>query len=263
MTRIQLPGVSLEVVDQGRGPVVLLVHGFPLDHSMWSGQIDELSRSFRVLAPDLRGFGNSEVTSGTVTMQQFADDLAAMLDALGVTEPITFCGLSMGGYIGWQFFARHRAQLARLVQCDTRAVADAPEARDGRLKTAADTEANGPAKLVDAMLPKLFPKPAIEAQREFVVATKRVMLSTSSAGIAAAARGMAERPDVTSMLPQIDVPTLVVCGEHDAIAATEEMRGIAAAIPQAEYVEIAGTGHMAPLEDPATFNAAILRFLAK
>jgi 3-oxoadipate enol-lactonase len=261
MPRIQLSDIALEVIDRGRGPVVLLVHGFPLDHTMWSGQIDALSRSHRVLAPDLRGFGKSDVTPSKVTMQQFADDLAAMLTVVGVAEPVTFCGLSMGGYIGWQFFARHRAKLARLVQCDTRAVADSPEARDGRLKGADDTEAHGPATLVDAMLPKLFPQSAIEQQREFVVATKRVMLGTSPHGIAAAARGMAERPDVTAMLPQIDVPTLIVCGEHDAIAATKEMRGIANAIPRAQYVEIAGAGHMAPLEDPAKFNAALLQFL--
>ncbi len=262
MPHIAVSGVSLNVVEQGAGPVLLLVHGFPLDHSMWRGQIETLAKSHRVLAPDLRGFGRSDVTSDKVTMQQFADDLAAMLHALRIAEPVAFCGLSMGGYIGWQFFARHRAKLARLIQCDTRAAADTPEARDTRLRAAEEVEKIGPAKLVESMLPKLFPQAAIDAQRDFVVETKRVMLGTTWAGIAAAQRGMAERPDVSSLLPQIDVPTLIVCGEHDAIASTKEMRGIADAIPQAEYVEIAGAGHMAPLEDPPTFNMAVQKFLA-
>jgi pimeloyl-ACP methyl ester carboxylesterase len=229
---------------------------------MWSGQIDVLSQTYRVLAPDLRGFGHSSVTSGKVTMQQFADDLAAMLDALRVDEPVTYCGLSMGGYIGWQFFLRHRAKLARLIQCDTRSVADSPEARDARLQSADEVEAHGPVKLVGAMLPKLFPPSAIDAGREFVAATQQVMMSSSPPGIAAALRGMAERPDVSAILPTIDVPTLIVCGERDAIAPAPEMRGIAAAIPRAQYVEIPGAGHMSPLEDPATFNAALRKFLA-
>ena len=263
MPRIQLSNGSLNVLDQGQGRILLLVHGFPLDHSMWSGQIEDLSRSFRVLAPDLRGFGQSSVTLGKVTMQQFADDLAAMLDTLRIAEPVTFCGLSMGGYIGWQFFLRHRAKLDRLIQSDTRAVADSPEARAGRLKAADEVEADGPAKLVAAMLPKLFASPAIDAGREFVAATKHVALSNSPQGIAAAQRGMAERPDVSSILPTIDVPALIVCGEHDAIAATQEMHGIAADIPRAHYVEIPGAGHMSPLEDPAAFNAAVRQFLAQ
>jgi pimeloyl-ACP methyl ester carboxylesterase len=168
----------------------------------------------------------------------------------------------MGGYIGWQFFQRHRAKLGRLIQCDTRAIADTAEARAGRLKSADEAEASGPAKIAAAMLPKLFPPQAIEQGREFVAATKQVMLASPPRGVAAALRGMAARPDVTSLLPTIDMPTLIVCGEHDAIAPPAEMRGIAGAIPQAQYVEIPGAGHMAPLEDPSRFNEALRRFLA-
>jgi pimeloyl-ACP methyl ester carboxylesterase len=113
------------------------------------------------------------------------------------------------------------------------------------------------------MLPKLFPPHSIAEKRDFVGATQQVMLSNPRAGIAAALRGMAERPDVTAVLPTIDVPTLIVCGQHDAIASPAEMRGIADAIAGAEYVEIPGAGHMAPLEDPAKFNAAVRQFLAR
>jgi pimeloyl-ACP methyl ester carboxylesterase len=169
----------------------------------------------------------------------------------------------MGGYIGWQFFLRHRARLARLIQCDTRAVADTTEARAGRLEGAKGVTEDGPEKLVESMLPKLIPPHAIAEKRDFVGATQQVMLSNPRAGIAAALRGMAERPDVTAVLPTIDVPTLIVCGQHDAIASPAEMRGIADAIAGAEYVEIPGAGHMAPLEDPAKFNAAVRQFLAR
>src|SRR6187401_144521 len=122
--KVSLGDLHLNVVEQGSGRPLLLVHGFPLDNSMWSEQIADLSKDFRVIAPDLRGFGQSEVSRGTVTMQQFADDLAKLLDAMGVKEPVAFCGLSMGGYIAWQFVARHRKKLGALIIADSRAVAD-------------------------------------------------------------------------------------------------------------------------------------------
>lgn len=253
--------IQLNVVDQGAGQPLLLVHGFPLNHAMWQAQIDELSRDFRVIAPDLRGFGESEVTRGTVTMQQYADDLAKLLEALDITEPVVFCGLSMGGYIGWQFVARHRNKLAKLIIADSRAVADNEKAAAGRKETADKVEKEGSKVVADAMLPKLFPARDVEAGKPFVKATEAVMLAAPPAGVAAALRGMAERPDFTSQLPKIDVPTLILCGAEDAIAPPAEMEGIAKAIPGGKYVSIAGAGHMAPLEKPAEVNAAIKAFL--
>src|SRR5689334_18519351 len=131
MPSISFGSASLHVVDQGRGQPLLLVHGFPLDHTMWRGQIDALSKTHRVLAPDLRGFGKSSPVGGddaVLTMAQLADDLATMLTALQITEPVTFCGLSMGGYVAWQFAARHTGLLRRLILCDTKAAADTKEA---------------------------------------------------------------------------------------------------------------------------------------
>src|SRR5688572_20983782 len=112
MAMIQVGDIRLNVIEKGRGTPLLLVHGYPLDHSMWRGQIDGFADEFRVIAPDLRGFGLSDVTPGTVTMEQMADDLAALLDALAIQGPVVFCGLSMGGYVAWQFALRHRARLA-------------------------------------------------------------------------------------------------------------------------------------------------------
>lgn len=261
--KVSLGDMHLNVVEQGSGRPLLLVHGFPLDHSMWSGQIDELAKDYRVIAPDLRGFGLSEVTSGTVTMQRFADDLAQLLDALGVKEPVAFCGLSMGGYIGWQFFARHRNKLSALIIADSRAVADNEKAAAGRKETADKVEKEGAKVVADAMLPKLFPAGEIDRGAPFVKATQAVMLAAPPAGVAAALRGMAERPDFTGELPKIDVPTLIICGEEDAIAPAAEMQAIAKSIPGAKYVGISGAGHMAPLEKPAEVNAAIRQFLGK
>lgn len=261
MPKIDIGEVQLNVVDAGQGPPLLLVHGFPLDHTMWQGQIEALSASRRVIAPDLRGFGDSDVTDDVVTMEQFADDLAALLDALAVAEPVAFCGLSMGGYIGWQFFQRHRGRLSHLIQCDTRATADTNEARAARLKAAEIVLKEGTQPIAASMLPKLFAESTAADNPTVVEATRQVMLNTSRQAIAAAQRGMAERPDVTALLGAIDVPTLILVGQHDVISPPDEMRAIAAAIPGARFVQIDAAGHMAPLEQPAAFNAAIREFL--
>jgi pimeloyl-ACP methyl ester carboxylesterase len=260
---VSLGDVSLFVEEHGRGTPLLLVHGFPLDHSMWQPQFAGLADSCHLIAPDLRGFGKSTVTAGVVPMEQFADDLARLLDALGVHQPVVFCGLSMGGYIGWQFLQRHARRLRGLILCDTRAIADTPEAAANRRVMAERVEAEGSAFLADSMLPKLFGERAKEALPHVIKSTQEVMLHNNRGGIAAALRGMADRPDSTSLLPHIKCPTLVVCGSEDLISPAKEMRGIAAAIPQATYVEIPNSGHMSPLEDAAAVNAAIRDFLGQ
>jgi pimeloyl-ACP methyl ester carboxylesterase len=263
MKRIAVRGVELNVFDEGAGEPLLFVHGFPLDHTMWSGQLAAFAAKRRVIAPDLRGFGASQAQGEIVTMEDFADDLAALLDALQIQEPVAFCGLSMGGYVAFQVVRKYAARLRSLVLCDTRAAADSPDAAANRLKVAEQVLAEGAEVVASAMTPKLFGKRTAAEQPETVAATRHVMAATKPAAIAAAQRGMAARPDVTSLLGAIYIPTLVVVGAEDAIAPVEEMRGIAAAIPAAEFIIVPDAGHMAPLENPAAFNAALEKFLAK
>ena len=263
MKWVDIDGIQLNVCDQGQGPVLLLVHGFPLDHTMWRGQIEDLAREFRVIAPDLRGFGRSDVTEGVVSMERFADDLAALLDALDARGEVAFCGLSMGGYVAWQFWRRHRSRLSHLVLCDTRAAPDTPEAAQARLESADRVLAEGVGFLADAMVGKLFADPTRRERPELVEAMRKVMLGTPAAGAAAALRGMAARQDATGWLSEIDVPALVLCGRYDAISPVDEMRGMAQRIPEARFVEIPDAGHMAPLENPEAVNRAIREILEK
>jgi 3-oxoadipate enol-lactonase len=262
MRTLTVNGVELALVDCGRGTPLVLVHGFPLDHSMWSAQIEALREECRVIAPDLRGFGRSGVSAGTVSMEQFADDLAALLDGLKVRQPIALCGLSMGGYIALQFWRKYAARVRGLILCDTRAAADSPEAAAGRREMAQRVLREGPAPLVDTMIPRLFAPATREKHPEVVDALRRVMLGTNPRGIAAAADGMAERPDATPLLGSIDCPSLVIVGQQDVISPPEEMRAIARAIPHARLLEIAGSGHMTPLENPGEVTAALREFLA-
>lgn len=263
-TMIQVAGVPLNVAHEGQGEPIVFVHGFPLDHSMWRHQVEEFARTHRVIAPDLRGFGQSHGSGDHVwRMEQYADDIARLLDELHVTEPVTLCGLSMGGYIAWQFWTRHRARLKRLILCDTRAVADSPDAAKARLENADRVLRDGSTVVAESMLGKLFAEQTVREQPELVEAMRQRMQRAPREAVAAALRGMAERPDFTPLLARIDVPVLVICGAHDAISPAAEMQAMARAIPAAEYVEIPDAGHLAPLEQPARVNAAMRVFLEK
>lgn len=261
MKSLQLDDVLLAYIDQGEGQPIVFLHGFPLDHAMWNGQIEEFSKTHRVIVPDLRGHGKTTVTEGTVTMSDMADDVAKLLDAANVTGPITLCGLSMGGYVAWEFWKRHASKLGRLILCDTRAVGDTEEVARGRQMMAAQVVQAGSQMAADSMVPKLFGASTYESQSDKVEAVRKVILGTDPKGIAATQRGMAERADMTAQLGDINVPTLVLCGAEDKISPPAEMKGFAEAMPNANFVEIADAGHLAPLEQPAAANEAIRTFL--
>lgn len=262
MKQVAVRGIEWNVWDEGTGETLLLVHGFPLDHAMWAGQLEAFSTCYRVIAPDLRGFGGSQASDESVSMEQFADDLAELLAALEINEPVAFCGLSMGGYIALQFVKKHADRLKALVLCDTRAAADSAEAANNRLNMAQRVLTEGAEVAAQAMAPRLFGKQTTQQRPELVESVHRVMLSTAPVAIAAAQRGMAARPEMTDYLPQIGVPTLVVVGEEDPISPVAEMRQIAESIPGAQFAIVPAAGHMAPLENPAAFNAELEKFLA-
>jgi 3-oxoadipate enol-lactonase len=258
---IDVSGVRYRVADEGTGPVILFVHGFPLDHTMWSAQIEEFSKTHRVIAPDLRGFGGTDGALYGVSMERYADDLAELLEVLQADRPITFCGLSMGGYIAWQFALRHPRWLGRLILCDTRAAADSPEASANRLKMADIVVKEGPEPVAWAMMPKLFAPITTQRNQPLADRVRKIVMDTNPVAIAAAHRGMAVRPDVSSLLPNLQVPTLVIVGEHDVISPPAEMKEIADALPQGRFAQIPDAGHMAPMENPIAVNLAIHEFL--
>jgi 3-oxoadipate enol-lactonase len=258
---IEVGGVRYRVADEGLGPVILFVHGFPLNHTMWAAQIAEFSKTHRVIAPDLRGFGGTDGALYSVSMEQFADDLARLLEALDVDGPIAFCGLSMGGYVAFQFLQRHPRWLGQLILCDTRAASDTPEVAANRLKMADIVMKDGPEPVTWTMIPKLFAPGTTEREPALTDQVRQMVMGTASVAIAAAYRGMAVRPDVTSLLPAIRIPTLVIVGEHDAISPADEMRSMAAGIPNSRFVLIPAAGHMSPMENPTDVNAALRAFL--
>jgi pimeloyl-ACP methyl ester carboxylesterase len=248
--------------DDGHGTVVVLLHGFPLDRTMWTSQQTALSSLYRVIAPDLRGHGQSDAPSGIYPMEDLANDVVELLDTLKINEPVVLGGLSMGGYVALALAVRHAKRLRGLMLMDTRAAADTPEAARGREETARKVEEAGSAEpAVSGLLPKLFSPTTPQRRPELIARTKDQMLKTPVNGIVGALRGMAIRPDRTGDLGRINVPALVLVGLDDTITPPVEARQLSKALPNAELVEIPDAGHLSPLENPAPVNAAILRYL--
>lgn len=264
---VQLDSIQINYTDAGSGQPVVLLHGFPLDHSMWTPQIAELSKECRIIAPDLRGFGQSTLTledaENGVEMHQYAEDVAALLDKIGLKEPVILCGFSMGGYVLWQFALRYPKRVRAVVLCDTRAVADSNEAREGRIKTAEAVMESGLNSLIESMLPKLLSKVTLTQRPEVVSQVTQMMRSCEPAAVAAALRGMAAREDVTGELAKITQPALIIVGSEDVISPPAEMRGMAELLPHVQFVEIPESGHMTTLENPGAVTESLQRFVAE
>jgi pimeloyl-ACP methyl ester carboxylesterase len=229
---------------------------------MWVEQQRALGSSYRVIAPDLRGHGQSDAPKGTYTMDEMADDVVELLDHLGAREPVVLGGLSMGGYVALSLVLRYPKRVAGLMLIDTRAAADTAEAAKVREETARQVlrEGNGRA-IIETMVPRLFCNTTLEKHPQRVEAMLAVMEKTRAQGIAGALRGMAIRPDRRGDLSRIKVPSLVMVGEHDIISPVGEARELAAAIPGGRLEVIASAGHLAPYENPSAANHAVLKFL--
>jgi pimeloyl-ACP methyl ester carboxylesterase len=254
--------MRLAYTDTRDDPVVVLLHGFPLDRTMWAEQLKVLGSAYRVIAPDLRGHGQSDAPDGVFTMDELADDVVELLDHLEIRQPVVLGGLSMGGYVALAFILRHPERVRGLILMDSRASSDTPEAARVRQETAETVLRERTARsMFETMIPRLFGKTTLERYPQKIGPILAVMERTSVIGIAGALRGMAVRPDRRGELSRIGVPTLVLVGADDVISPPSEARELAAAISGARLEVIPAAGHLAPYENPTATNAAILEFL--
>lgn len=255
--RMTVNGVSLAVEARGSGPAVLFVHGYPLDRTLWGPQLAGLE-GYQVIAPDLRGLGLSDAPDLGYSMATYADDLAALLEAMQLDEAV-LVGLSMGGYVVFEFLRRHRDRVRAVVLCDTRAEADSAETRRLRDQQASMVREHGAGAVVDQMLPRLVAPGAAPAVIDRV---RTMMTAAPVAGMAGALSAMRDRPDSTPLLGSMeDIPTMIVVGELDQMTPVDLSRSMASAIPGARLEVIPNVGHLPPLESPSEFNAVLVDFL--
>jgi 3-oxoadipate enol-lactonase len=259
--RLMVHGVNLAVEVRGDGPAVLFVHGYPLDRSIWRDQLEALE-GFRRIAPDLRGMGQSDAPDLGYSMSIYAADLAALLDAMAIDEVI-LCGLSMGGYIAFEFLRNWRSRVRGLVLMDTRAEADTPEGRRARDAAAGTARERGAATVAESLLPKMLAGSTIERCPEVVERVRGLMAATPVAGMVGALAAMRDREGSESLLPTLaGIPTLVVVGEADSVTPPDQARMLAQAIPGARLEIIPGAGHLPPVEQPEATTRSLREFLS-
>lgn len=259
--KITVHGTSLHVKEQGSGFPVILLHGFPLDHRMWDKQSDSLAERYRVITPDMRGMGKSEVSKDVISLQQYADDILALMDELQIKKA-ALGGFSMGGYVAFALMRKAPERFAALILANTRPEADAPEGRKNRMNMAASLYEKGAAAASDSMLPKLITEQSKESMPALVEELSQIMTSMQPEGLVHASLAMAFRSDSVDMLPSIAIPTLVITGEQDPITPPDVMKKMADSIPQAEYHVIQHASHLTPMEQPNAFNKLLRDFLA-
>ena len=264
VTTTQLGDATIAYDDSGPGHTgisILLVHGHPFDRTMWRPQAARLARDgYRVVVPDLRGYGESKTTASKTGLEVFADDLIRLADHLGIYR-FVLGGLSMGGQIVMQTIAVHPERVSALLLADTFPGVDTPEARQHRLDTADRIEEEGMAGLAEELLPKMISPKTLKTRPDVVAHVREMMTTAPAEGAAAALRGRAERPDYTGSLIRIKVPTLVAVGSEDEFTPVNTARLMHRLVPGSTLAVIDGAGHLPNLECEAEFNDALGHFL--
>ena len=265
--KTRINDISLAYDDHGVGLPVIFLHAFPLNRNMWEGEIQALltDQRYRLVTLDWRGFGESMLAASPgkpaiSTMAMFADDVAGLMDHLGIQQAV-ICGLSMGGYAAFAFAQAYPNRLHGLILADTRPGSDTPEAQANRENLALLAESQGTATIANLQLPRLLSDytrqhhPAVETR------VRQLIDRATTQGIAAASRGMAVRADTSDILSQLTCPALVIVGAEDILTTPQVMQEFAARMPNARFVAIPHAGHLSNLEQPELFIQAVREFL--
>ena len=260
MTTTRIDDIQLAYDDVGVGHAIVLIHGYPFNRSLWTEQTEALTSRFRVVTPDLRGFGESDRSEGPVTMNRMARDVAELMDQLGIEQAV-IGGLSMGGYVALAFVKQFPSRVKALVLADTRAQADSEEGKQTRHQQAEKALSEGMAGIADAMLPKLLTPDTVSKRPEVVKRVRDMMLKTKPQGAASALLGMAQRDDLSEFISTIRVPTMIVVGREDALTPLADSEKMQSKIAPSRLVVIENAGHVSNLEQTEQFNYALIRFL--
>jgi pimeloyl-ACP methyl ester carboxylesterase len=241
MEKVSLNGIELAYIRYGKGKPLVLLHGYPLDHHIWDKIVPLLENTFDLILPDLRGFGESTTMSTPHTMEDFASDIAGLLDHLGI-EKAAIAGHSMGGYVALVFARLYPERVSGLGLVSTQVLVDPPDRKEGRYKSAAEVTEKGISGIVEAMAPKFT------SDQQVQEVARTIMERQQPAAYIGALKAMAERQDSTPLLASMQYPVVVVHGEADVLIPIERGREVKTAVAYAHLVELKGVGHLPMLE---------------
>lgn len=254
MQKININGIELAYERRGKGTPLVLLHGYPLDHHTWDFVAPHLEGTFDLIMPDLRGFGQSTTVDSQFTMDAFASDIAGLLDHLSI-QKTAIAGHSMGGYIALAFTKLYPERVSGLGLVSTQVLADPPDRKEGRYKTAAEIAEKGIGGVVETMTPKFTPDEKLQAS------ARETMERQKPAAFIGALKAMAERMDMSSMLSTIKFPVVVIHGDADSLISIDRAREVKNAVPHAHFVELKGVGHL-PMMEAVKETAEALKHLA-
>lgn len=241
MQKINVNGIELAYERRGKGTPLVLLHGFPLDHHTWDFVAPMLEGTFDLILPDLRGFGESSTVDSQYTLDDFASDIAGLLDHLGI-QKAAIAGHSMGGYIALAFTKLYPERVSRLGLVSTQTLADPPDRKEGRYKSAAEVAEKGIGGVVETM------KPKFTSNEEYQNAVTAIMQRQQPSAFIGALKAMAERMDTSSLLANLTIPVVVIHGDADSLVAVDRAREMKSAVPSAHFVELKGVGHLPMME---------------
>jgi pimeloyl-ACP methyl ester carboxylesterase len=259
--KMNFNGMAIGYDDVGEGrPPLVLIHGFPLSRQIWKPQLSALQNHYRVIAPDLRGHGESGSAGGVYMMETLADEIHALMQKLDC-GPAIIAGHSMGGYVVFAFYRKYPEWVQGLVLVSTRAVSDSEEGRANRETLAKRAEQEGAKAVIEKMLPGMLSETSVTVNPNLKNEVESIMAATSVNGLTGALRGMAVRMDASDLLPKISIPTLILSGTADKLIPHAESEAMAKAIPGAQLQLIEGAGHLLSLEKPEAFTHTLRAWL--
>jgi 3-oxoadipate enol-lactonase len=250
MDKLNIDGANIAFIRRGKGSPLVLLHGYPLDHTIWDGVVPLLEKEFDLIIPDMRGFGKSDVNASDDNLTNYATDMAKLLNHLKIGKA-GLAGHSMGGYVALAFAREFPDRVSGLAMISSQTLSDTPEIRESRLSTARQVMEKGVGIVVEAMTPKLSTD---ERVQDFV---KRLIAHQRPEGISNALKAMAGRTDSSELFPTFKFPVVIVHGDADLLIPIKRAREMRAALPTAYYIELAGLGHMAMMEKPDDVTKAL------
>ncbi len=262
--KINTGDINVSYVDEGqhKGIPLIFIHGFPFTKAMWENQIDECKEHYRVIAYDIRGYGNSDLGTHDYSIAQCAEDLFLFMDALQI-EKAFICGLSMGGYIALNALLQRPKRIAALILCDSQCLPDSNVSKKKRMDSITSIQEKGLAEYTHDSLMKLFSETSLANKKETVSFVKQTILDARIESICKTLMALAERKETCSALHLINIPVLIIVGEEDQITTPEVAKRMHELIPGSKLYVIENAGHLSNLENPESFNLQLQNFLKR